>query len=207
MTQVIVPQNVLGPDFSRCKPLVFDPFLSSRRLLRDILHGLGCISVFDCSRARDAITSIADDHPNVLFLDWSKQVDAVDFLCHLRHPANPHRFLPVVVMTTYSSVEHIASARDAGANEFMLRPWSQQIVASRLKAIVEHPRLFISGGDFFGPDRRRRRDDFLGQDRRRHENWHAADRRASQLQAWNGPERRQCHPGFLPLERRNAPRA
>lgn len=207
MAYVLAPPTVFGTDFSRCRPVVFDPYLSNRRLLRDILTDLGCDTVMDCGRSRDAIATIESEQPNILFLDWSEQVDAVAFLHHLRAPANPHRFVPVVVMTAYSGLTHIAAARDAGANEFMLRPWSQQVVASRLRSIVEHPRLFIQGGGFFGPDRRRRRLDFLDPERRRHENWRSADRRDPTGAVWDGVERRQGRFGFEPLERRDAPRA
>ncbi|MBX9635553.1 MAG: response regulator, partial [Magnetospirillum sp.] len=144
---------------------------------------------------------------NVLFLDWSGDVDAVDFLHELRNPGNPERFVPVVVMTDYCGAEHVAQMRDVGANEFMLRPLSQDVVASRLRSIVGAPRLFIQDGNFFGPDRRRRRVDLHGSERRNHENWRSGDRRRTTGAQWSGPERRQGRSGFEPLERRTAQRA
>ena len=206
MAHVIAPNSLIGPDFSRCQPLVLDPYLSNRCLLRDVLHGLGCEKVFDCGRVREAVASIENDHPNVLFIDWSKQIDAIEFLRLLRARNNPHRFLPVVVMTAYASLDHIATARDCGASEIMVRPWSQQMVVSRLRSIVEHPRLYIQGGGFFGPDRRRRRLGYLGPERRRHENWQAADRRHADSGNWQGQERRQGRAGFPSFERRDAHR-
>lgn len=208
MAYVIDPQMPFGSDFVRCRPLILDPYLTNRRLLHDILKDLGCGEITDCGRVNSAISAIDSGGCNVMFLDWSDQIDALDFLHHLRVASNPHRFLPVVVMTGYAGLNHIAAARDAGCNEFMLRPWSRQIVASRLHSIVERPRLFIQGGGFFGPDRRRRRLEYSGSERRRHENWQAVDRRAGDNRStpWSGPERRQGQDGFLPLERRNAPR-
>lgn len=206
MAHVVTPTSLNATDFSRCQPLILDPYLGNRCLLRDVLHGLGCETVLDCGRVRDAVAAIESEHPNVMFIDWSKQIDAIEFLRLLRARANPHRFLPVVVMTAYASLDHIATARDSGANEIMVRPWSQQMVQSRLRSIVEHPRLYIQGGGFFGPDRRRRRLNFLGLERRRHENWQAADRRRGETASWQGPERRQGRSGFVPLERRDAPR-
>lgn len=207
MAFVIDPQMPFGSDFSRCRPLILDPYLTNRRLLHDILKDIGCGEVTDCGRVGSTLSAIENGAGNVLFLDWSDQIDAIDFLYHLRQTSNPHRFLPVVVMTGYAGLNHIATARDAGANEFMLRPWSRQVVASRLRCLVLHPRLYIQGGGFFGPDRRRRRLDFNNQDRRRHENWQDGDRRKSASMTWQGPERRQGRDGFLPLERRDAPRA
>lgn len=206
MAHVIAPNAQIGADLSRCRPLIVDPYLSNRTLLRETLAEMGCSQVLDCSRLRDAVLSIENDHPNILFVDWSKQTNALEFLRMLRHHTNPHRFLPVVVMTAFASLDHIAQIRDAGATEIMVRPWSRQMVASRMRSIALQPRLYIQGGGFFGPDRRRRRLEYMGQDRRRHENWQEADRRHAETGRWDGPERRQGRSGFMPLERRDAPR-
>lgn len=205
---IVIPAPLsANTDFSRCHVLALAPFMADRRLLRDTLVALGVGSVKDTGRAKDAWELLDQGGINVLFLDWSPQIDAIDFLRILRLPDHPHRFTPVVVMTAFAGLDHVFAARDAGANEFLLRPWSRDIVTSRLRSITSHPRLFIRSSQFFGPDRRRRRADIAGPERRRHENWSEADRRKAASAGWDGQERRQGRPGFEPLERRNAPRA
>lgn len=205
---IVIPAPLsAGSDFSRCNILALAPFLADRRLLRDTLIALGVGSVKDTGREKEAWEILDQGGVNVLFLDWSAQIDAIGFLRVLRLPDHPHRFTPVVVVTAFAGLDQVFAARDAGANEFLLRPWSQDIVTSRLRSIAQHPRLYIRGGPFFGPDRRRRRVDIAGGDRRRHENWCEADRRKAANNAFNGQERRQSRPGFEPLERRTAPRA
>lgn len=203
---IVIPAPAMATaDFGFCHPLICDPFLGNRRLLRDILKGLGCGSVEDCQNLTEAWKRIEGGGTNLLFVDWSSQTDTMTFLRTIRSPRHPNRFLPVVVMTAYSGVDYVFAARDNGATEFMLRPWSSQVVESRLRSIVQHPRLFVDGGRFFGPDRRRRRADFAGADRRTHQNWRSGDRRLGG--EWAGQERRQGRAGFTPLDRRNAPRA
>lgn len=199
-----VPAPASG-DFGGCHALILEPWMGNRRLLRQTLMELGCSSVSDTSKPSEAWKTIYQGGINVLFLDWSGDTDAVGFLHELRHPDNPERFVPVVVMTAYCGAEDVTQMRDVGATEFVLRPFSQEVVASRLRSIVKAPRLFIQGGDFFGPDRRRRRVDWRTSERRNHENWNSADRR-QHAAAWSGQERRQGRSGFEPLERRAAQR-
>ncbi|MCR6631510.1 MAG: response regulator [Magnetospirillum sp.] len=206
MTLVIPSPGFQPRAFSGCHALVVDPILGNRRRMRDTLRDLGCASVEETGKMREAWTTLEQGGISVLFLDWSGEIDAPSLLARLRGDESPNRFLPVVVMSAYGSADEVAAIRDAGATEFMLRPFSDDIVASRLRSIVEHPRLFIQGGAYFGPDRRRRRADWCGPERRMHQNWRAADRRRNQTSQWNGPERRQGRPGFEPLERRDAPR-
>ena len=206
MATVIAPPLGAGFDFSRCQALVLAPLAAERRLVADSLDIMGMGGVRTAQSASAAWDMLDERRDNILFLDWSPQTDAIQFLRILRLPDHPHRLLPVVVMTSFAGIDNALQARDSGANELLLRPWSQDILVSRLRGIIEHPRLFIHGGHFFGPDRRLRRETLAGRERRRHENWAEPDRRKNAGASWGGQERRQGQPGFVPLERRNAPR-
>jgi DNA-binding response OmpR family regulator len=51
----------------------------------------------------------------------------------------------------------VHNARDAGANEFVVKPFSAKTLYAKIRAIVDNPRPFIDvPRAFFGPDRRRR---------------------------------------------------
>ncbi|MBI5163535.1 MAG: response regulator [Magnetospirillum sp.] len=191
-------------DFDRCHVLVVDPFITNRRLMRDMLRSLGVGASDSCGRAADAMALLDAGGFNLIFLDWSDQIDAVAFLHALRADDNPHRFVPAIVVSANGGIEDVARARDAGATEYMLKPYSTEVVASRLRSVVLQPRLFIRSGSFFGPDRRRRRLQVDLPERRHHDNVHGADRR-HEFKNWPR-ERRQGRPGFATPERRSAPR-
>lgn len=201
---VVIPAPNKAADLARCHPLIVDPYSSNRRLLRDMLNDLGVGSVESCIDIPEAWDLLCRGANNLLFLDWSDATDALGFLRVLRRPNNPLRFLPVVVITGAGDLDHVRAGRDAGATEFMLRPFSREVLASRLRSITQSPRLFVQSEDFFGPDRRRRRVDFNGPDRRSHANWRA-DRRQRE-ETWPGLERRQGQPGFETVDRRTRPR-
>lgn len=207
MALVLQPPRLgAGTGFEHCRVLVIDPSILIRRIVADILRDLKVEAVQVCATLAQAIHLLPDGHFNVLFIDWSSQMDALSFIRSLRAEGNPYRFLPVVVMTANGDLPSVAAARDAGATEFMLKPFPAVVMASRLRSITQHPRLFIKSGEFFGPDRRRRRDEIAGTDRRRHENCNYADRRHETVSPWNAPERRQGRPSFHADERRTGSR-
>lgn len=77
------------------------------------------------------------------------------------------RFLPVMVVSAYTTEKVVAEARDLGANESLVKPISGIGLASRICSMIDNPRPFISAPDYFGPDRRRQEMPFTGKDRRK----------------------------------------
>ena len=73
----------------------------------------------------------------------------------------------LVMLTGHTSLERVHQARDAGVNEFLAKPVSSKTILSRLVSVIEHPRPFVRTRSYFGPCRRRRRDDeYHGPERR-----------------------------------------
>ena len=65
--------------------------------------------------------------PDVILLDWNMPVmDGYSFLKHLR--AMPEGQAPKVVFcTTENDIDHITRALDAGANEYIMKPFDRDI--------------------------------------------------------------------------------
>ncbi len=49
-----------------------------------------------------------------------------------------------------------AAAREAGVNEFVIKPFTPAALLSRLQAVLNQPRSFIVSDTYLGPDRRRK---------------------------------------------------
>ena len=70
-------------------------------------------------------------------------------------------------MTGYSDQPRVEEARDTGVTEFLMKPYSARDMYARIVQIIEKPRQFVDTGEFFGPDRRRRKNfTFTGSNRR-----------------------------------------
>ncbi|MEO0391780.1 MAG: response regulator [Pseudomonadota bacterium] len=148
-----------------------------RELMVALLENLDIGEVITTTNGEDAISELlnstnngADDFStfDVVISDWAmKPMSGLDLLKWVR--SNDHdalKFMPFVMLTAYSTMDWVTTARDWGATEFLSKPVSAQAVAKRLLTVIERPRPFIRTADYFGPDRRRQKLPFNGEDRR-----------------------------------------
>ena len=173
-----------------------------RRLIRGVLRELGAHEVRDVSSAEAAYEHFQESSPDVIFTDWSPGLDGLGLIEQIRTGNDtPNPFVPIVVVTAYTELQHVVRARDSGVNECLAKPVSAKRIYSRICSLVENDRQFIRCGDFFGPDRRRRSIGHEGHERRGHANTGSANRRKKDV-SFGHPERRRGRPGYHAPKRR-----
>jgi len=158
-----------GYQLDRLKVFVVDDNPHMRKVVFAILHGFGVHHIFEAAGAEQAWAMLADLKPDIIFLDWTMiGMTGVELTRMIRtNAASPDPFVPIIMLSGHTSIEHVREARDAGVTEFLAKPVSAQAILSRLAAVIEHPRPFVRTGFYFGPDRRRHaRDEYKGPERR-----------------------------------------
>ncbi|CAH1654033.1 response regulator [Chelatococcus asaccharovorans] len=114
--------------------LIVDDSAVIRKVARRILEALE----FRISEAEDGAKALAvceRDMPEAVLLDWNMPVmDGYEFLGHLRRMPGGTR-PKVVFCTTESNVEHIARAMQAGADEYIMKPFDKDIVAAKFQEV------------------------------------------------------------------------
>ncbi|HIJ39228.1 MAG TPA: response regulator [Rhodospirillaceae bacterium] len=148
--------------------LVVDDSDHMRRLVRRVLQNMGVKIIWEARDGAEAITEMRQELPDILITDWlMSPMDGLQLTQYIRKSeSSPNRFLPIIMMTGFAERQKVFQARDKGVTEFLVKPLSASSLFSRIQTIVEKPRPFVHIGDFFGPDRRRRKDEFAGEDRR-----------------------------------------
>lgn len=128
--------------------------------------GLG--EVRHCADAKTAWAALLTEKFDLLFCDKNVgSEDGLELTRTLRITReNPNRYVPIIFMATASTQRLVEHARDCGISEFLAKPVSRKSFSERVLAIQSKPRNFVKAGPFFGPDRRRRPDNFKGNDRR-----------------------------------------
>ena len=111
--------------------LVVDDSRVIRKVSRRILEDLG----FEVAEAGDGVEAMAWCNavmPDAILLDWRMPaMDGIDFLRRLR--AEPGGDKPKVIFCTVENeIERIREALDAGADEYIMKPFDGGIVASKL---------------------------------------------------------------------------
>jgi two-component system chemotaxis response regulator CheY len=114
--------------------LVVDDSRLIRKVARQILEHLQ-FQVIEAEDGRQALDACAAAMPDAVFLDWSMpEVDGLAFLRRLR--ASPGGASPtVVVCSIESDPGQIAAAREAGAAEYILKPFDFDIVQAKFQGV------------------------------------------------------------------------
>ena len=136
-------------------------------IFRQVLEGLGIRNVVHGRNARASVETLMTEPIDLVIIDDLMPVDGVKFLTLLRKGSQklPHA-VPVMFVTARAERERILAARDAGASEIMLKPFTALQLRARLETTVQKPREFVESSAYVGPDRRRRSDDGAALERR-----------------------------------------
>ena len=116
------------------KCLIVDDSRVIRKVSRNIIESLG-LSVEEAVDGRQALERCMDAMPDVVLLDWNMPVmNGIEFLVALRRTPGGDR-PKVVFCTTENDVAHIARAMHAGADEYIMKPFDKEIVASKFHQV------------------------------------------------------------------------
>jgi DNA-binding response OmpR family regulator len=130
-------------------------------LIKDVLAVLGFGEINVVKDGLKAIQEIKLNNYDLVFCDWKMPgVSGIEFTKAVRSlPSYEKSCVPIIMVTGKALEEDVITARDAGVNEYLIKPFSIKLMCTKVKNIIEHPRPFILSQDYRGPDRRRK-DDF-----------------------------------------------
>jgi two-component system chemotaxis response regulator CheY len=107
--------------------LVVDDSRVVRRVARRMLEGRG-FAVEEAEDGNKALMACRAHMPDAVLLDWNMPVmNGLEFLRALRHefgPDNP----PVLFCTTETDMDFVEKAIAAGAQEFIMKPFDEEIL-------------------------------------------------------------------------------
>lgn len=144
-------------DYSALKVLMVEDNQHMRSIINAILKGAGIRNVREAREGAEALDIIKQFPADLALVDYNMDpIDGVEFTRMLRNAADsPNPYLPIIMITGHSERSRVIEARDAGVNEFVVKPLTARALLSRLDSIIVKPRPFIRCKSFFGPDRRR----------------------------------------------------
>jgi two-component system chemotaxis response regulator CheY len=114
--------------------LVVDDSRVVRKIARRILEGLG-FEVAEAADGTEALAFCAAAMPDAILLDWVMPVmDGLEFVKRLR--AEPGGASPIVLFcSSETSPAQIGAALDAGADEYIMKPFDGDIIEAKLTEV------------------------------------------------------------------------
>lgn len=112
--------------------LVVDDSRAMRSILTRLLTGLG----FDVAQAGDGAEALtvldSGTRPDVILVDWNMPVmDGLTFIKSVR-AREDLRGISLMMVTTESEQGQIVRALAAGAHEYVIKPFTDEVIAEKL---------------------------------------------------------------------------
>ena len=116
----------------RC--LIIDDSSVIRKVARRIIEGFG-FSITEAADGRQALDACVTEMPDAILLDWNMPVmNGIEFLQALR--SLPEGGQPKVVFcTSENGLPHIEQALEAGADEYIMKPFDKDIVETKFTLV------------------------------------------------------------------------
>lgn len=132
--RVCSPMEQARPRQRRC--LLVDDSRMIRKIARGILEGVG-YDVAEAENGAEALAKCQAAMPDLILLDWHMPVmSGLEFITALRAMGGPVR-PKVMFCTTNSDSLDIHKGIDAGADEYIIKPFDQAGLHAKLQRIGE----------------------------------------------------------------------
>ena len=120
---------------TKTQVLVIDDSRTMRLILGRMLRDLG-LEVTEASNGRDALAQLdAGLSPSVILVDWNMpEMTGIEFVEAVRRP--PYESTAKLVMvTTETEVPQIRRALEAGADEYVMKPFTSDAIIEKLQLL------------------------------------------------------------------------
>lgn len=115
--------------------MIIDDSKTMRSILRKVLETLECTEVEEASDGQDALSKVKVFRPDLILLDWN--MPNMDGLAFLRRFRAADRRTPVIMITTEASRERVVEAIRAGVNDYVLKPFTVDALAQRIRETLD----------------------------------------------------------------------
>jgi two-component system chemotaxis response regulator CheY len=122
------------------KALVVDDSRAVRMILARTLKELG-FEVREAANGREALEVIETEKAAVslVLADWNMpEINGLELLKRLRQKPELAS-LAVVMVTTETELDQMAAALEAGANEYVMKPFTKDILVEKLRLVGVQP--------------------------------------------------------------------
>ena len=115
--------------------LIVDDSTTMRMILKAYLQKMG-FTVTEAINGLDALVKLrAMGKADVVLVDWNMpEMDGLDFVKAVRAEIG-YAALPLMMVTTNSEREHVELALEAGANEYVMKPFTGAMIREKLEML------------------------------------------------------------------------
>jgi two-component system, OmpR family, KDP operon response regulator KdpE len=124
----------MSPGAQGTPVLVIDDEPQIRRLIQLTLESSG-FKVYQAGTGEEGLSRSTSDHPEAVVLDLGlPDMDGTDVLKSIRARST----VPVLILSVRSAEQDVISCLNAGADDYLMKPFRQGELVARVKAAIRH---------------------------------------------------------------------
>jgi two-component system chemotaxis response regulator CheY len=118
------------------RALVVDDSKAMRMILKKSLTTCGFDEIHEAGNGLEALDELADmQWADVVLVDWNMpEMSGIEFVEAVR-ARSLYDDVPIVMVTTETEVTQMIRALDAGANEYIMKPFTAEVLREKLDLI------------------------------------------------------------------------
>ena len=117
------------------RALIIDDSRGMRSILRRMLHQLG-FETDEAANGREGLERLQQNGtPDLVLVDWNLPVmNGLEFIQAVRAD-HTYDAVPLLMVTTETELSQLSLALECGANEYMMKPFTQEILLGKLELL------------------------------------------------------------------------
>lgn len=115
--------------------LTVDDFSTMRRIIRNILRQLGYNNIVEAEDGTEAFQTLQSETIDFVISDWNMpQMSGLELLKAIRADDNL-KDIPVLLVTAEALKENVIEAVKAGANGYIVKPFTAETLKEKIESI------------------------------------------------------------------------
>ena len=124
---------------SKEKLVIIEDDSAIRRVLELLLKGAGYESVLSSGRGDEGLELVKREKPNLVLLDLMLPgLGGIEICRRLKSAVETVR-IPIIMLTAKTEEEDIIQGLDAGADDYVTKPFSKEVLLARIRAVLRRP--------------------------------------------------------------------
>ncbi|ATX82887.1 two-component system, chemotaxis family, response regulator CheY [Mariprofundus ferrinatatus] len=117
------------------RALIVDDSKAMRMIIGRTVKALG-FEIIEACHGREALERLQDSGTfDVALVDWNMpEMNGYEFICAVRADA-AYNDMKIVMVTTEAEMSQVIKALEAGANEYIMKPFTKEMIQEKLQLL------------------------------------------------------------------------
>ncbi len=117
--------------------LIVDDFATMRRILKNILRQIGFSNIFEADDGKTALKELKKNKFDMILSDWNMpEMSGLELLKAVKSD-DELKDIPYIMVTAEAQKDNIVEAVKAGVNSYVVKPFTADTVAAKLKQLFD----------------------------------------------------------------------